>query len=266
MSDSLENFRPLKPIKWYKTLASIKGRLESGAFLLEGEKAIRQVIDSFPDSVVEVVTVEDTAYEFHHFPVRILTEQQFNSVSLTKTPQGIMAVVRFPQETYSDQLPMNTGSRVLLLEGIQDPGNVGTLIRTAVAFGFDGIVLSQKCADPFSPKCVQSTAGTVLSVWLRRNANYIDLAQEFKHRGYSLLVADVGGKGNTKQLEAHNRLILALCNEAGGPSKELLNIADHLVTIPINRHKAESLNVAVCGAICMYLSSTECNDSAADLE
>ena len=157
-------------------------------------------------------------------------------------------------DTYSDRLPDNTGAKILLLEDVQDPGNVGTLIRTAAAFDYSGVILTEKCADPLSPKCVQSTAGTVFSLWIRRTARYLELAEELKHSGYSLVAADLGGVEDTSVLQRRNKLLLALGNEASGLSDSVLNASDYRLRVPTIRGKAESLNVAACGAICMYLS------------
>jgi len=245
----------LKPLKWYKSLATVKGRLEAGAFLIEGDRAIKQVIDSHPHEIVEIITVEELSPVYHNYPIRSVTASQLRSICSTKTPQGVIAVIRLPLDTYSDHLPENIGTKILLLEDVQDPGNVGTLIRTAAAFNFSGVILTEKCADHLSPKCVQSTAGTALSVWVRRTSHYLELAEMLKQRDYSLVTADLNGTEDPSILGSINRLVLALGNEAAGLSKSILNTSNNRLKIPIAREKAESLNVATCGAICMYLSS-----------
>jgi TrmH family RNA methyltransferase len=164
-------------------------------------------------------------------------------------------VVRAPADTYTDRLPENTGARVLLLEDVQDPGNVGTLIRTAAAFDFSGVILSRKCADPLSPKCVQSTAGSVLSVWLRRTNHYPALADKLRKSGFFMVATDLGGEAEPSVLQNRGKLLLALGNEAAGLSGVVLEASDCRLRIPITGKKAESLNVAACGAIVMYLSS-----------
>jgi TrmH family RNA methyltransferase len=161
-------------------------------------------------------------------------------------------------DTYSDQLPGNIGSKILLLEDVQDPGNVGTLIRTAVAFAFSGVILTEKCADPLSPKCVQSTAGTVLSLWIRRTSHYLELAEELKYNGYSLVAADLNGEEDPSVLQYQNKLLLALGNEASGLSRSILKASNYRLRIPTIRENVESLNVAACGAICIYLSHHKC--------
>ena len=244
----------LKPIKWYKNLATRKGRLEAEAFLIEGDRTIKQIISSNPEDIIEIVSTEELSPFYRKYSKRLVTDSQLRSICSSKTPQGIIAVVRLPLDTYSDQLPDNIGTRILLLEDVQDPGNVGTLVRTAAAFDFSGVILTEKCADPLSPKCVQSTVGTVLSLWIRRTSRYLELAEELKHNGYSLVAADLGGAEDPSVLQSQNKLLLALGNEASGLSDSLLNVSNHRLRVPTIRGKAESLNVAACGAICMYLS------------
>ena len=121
-------------------------------------------------------------------------------------------------------------------------------------FNFTGVILTENCADPFSPKCVQATAGTVFSVWIRKTAKYLELIKALKQSGYALFAADVRGTEDPQILSGKEKLVLALGNEAAGLSKELLAIADYRVRIPTPPEKAETLNVAACGAILMYLA------------
>ncbi len=246
---------PLKPFKWYRRLATKKGRLEAGAFIVEGTRAINQIISNHPDEIIEILTIEEPLPAYSNCVVRLVTESQFRYICQTKTPQGVMAVVRIPVDIWSDCLPDDIGNKILLLEDIQDPGNVGTLIRTAAAFNYSGAIMSENCADPLSPKCVQATAGAVLSIWLRRTTNYLELISALRKGGYTIAATDVNGMEEPALLSRQSKLLLALGNEAAGLSKAMLNVADFRLRIPTVREKAESLNVAACGAICMYLSS-----------
>jgi TrmH family RNA methyltransferase len=241
-------------VKRYKALAEKKGRQETGLFLLEGPRAIRQVLTSRPEAVVEIIATVEHASEYEGIPVRSATHSQLNAICHTKTPQGAVAVVHQPDHVYEDQLPDDVGPRVLLLEEIQDPGNVGALIRTAAAFGYSLVILSDGCADPLAPKSVQASSGTVLSVAIRRTSAYLNLLRLLKNRWYRVAVADVRGEDSPSRLHEPERLVFALGNEAAGPTADLLALADHHVRIPIHEQRAESLNVAACGAIGMYLS------------
>jgi len=204
---------------------------------------------------VEFVRVNTPGSEFDEYPVRIVSEVQYRSISESRTPQGVMAVVRIPQDVFSDSLPEPAGEKILFLEDIQDSGNVGTLIRSAAAFDFSGVILTEKCAEPFSPKCVQASAGTVLSVWLRRTGNSLEAAKSLKDKGYTMAAMDLKGNEDIGILTKINRTVLALGNEASGLSSTALKVFDTHCRVPIHDQKAESLNVAACGAICMYLCS-----------
>jgi TrmH family RNA methyltransferase len=162
-------------------------------------------------------------------------------------------VVKLPPDAYSTRLPASAGRKVLLLEDIQDPGNAGTLIRTAAAFKFSGVVLTDKCADPFSPRVVPATAGVLMSLWIRATAQYLELTGSLREKGYTLITAELDGRDGPDALKSVP-FILALGNEGAGLSPALRAMADFHVGIPIAREKAESLNAAVCGGILMYLS------------
>jgi TrmH family RNA methyltransferase len=241
------------PLKWYKRLATSKGRLEAQAFLVEGNKAIDQIRVSRPTDIFEILTVHELPSTYRQFPARMITESQCRYISSTQTPQGIMAVVRMPEGIYSDRLPVNPGKHVLLFDDIQDPGNTGTLIRTGAAFGFSGIIMSDKCADPLSAKCVQATAGSLLSLWIRKTGSYVNLAQRLKDLSFTVYAADADGIHSPSSMKHRGKLLLALGNEAAGLSKRMLELADFRIRVNIKRENAESLNVAACGAILMYL-------------
>jgi TrmH family RNA methyltransferase len=246
---------PLNPLSWYKKLATKKGRLATGVFLVEGQRAIAQIRHRQPDAIQELLTTTDQPQIDWPYPQRCLTPSQIRSISSTKTPQGMVAVVRLPMQTYEHRLPSSCGPKLLFLEDIQDPGNVGTLIRTAAAFQFTGALLTEKCADPFAPKCVQASAGTVLSLWLRRTAQSFGLVSQLQQQGYALVAATLAGQSDPTILSGQARLILALGNEGAGLSLAVCQAAQEYFTIPMDRAGCESLNVATSGAICMYLST-----------
>jgi TrmH family RNA methyltransferase len=128
---------------------------------------------------------------------------------------------------------------------------VGTLIRTAAGLGYEGVVLSRDCADPFGSKCVQASAGAICSLWIRRCGEYLGLLQQLAQQGYALLAADVQGSEQWPSLKPGG-VIVALGSEGQGLSQDLLAMAHWRYRIPLDATRVESLNVAVAGAICMF--------------
>lgn len=245
----------LKSLKWYESLHTRKGRAAAGAFLIEGYRAVAQIARTAPRAVEEILLEEGReAGEFGALPCRRLSAAQIGRIAGTKSPQGIVAVVKTPAEMAGPRLPDNPGRRVLLLEDIQDPGNVGALIRTAAALGYDGVLTSAKCADPLGPKAAQASAGSLLAVWLRRTERYLDAVRELRRRGYRVIATGAGGVSCRSRLPGPP-LVLALGNEGSGLSGSLLEIADHAVSVPQMTERVESLNVAAAGAICMFMTS-----------
>jgi TrmH family RNA methyltransferase len=139
----------------------------------------------------------------------------------------------------------------VLLDDVQDPGNAGSIIRSASAMGYDGILMTEKCVDPFSPKCVKASAGSVLSIWIRRSDYCREMVKALIKNGYTMAAADM--KGTPVDIASVvPPLILALGNEGAGISDFFLKMASITICVPINENGAESLNVAAAGAICMY--------------
>ena len=249
----------LKPLSWYRTLGLKKGRIEAGAFLIEGEKAVQQIVDFMPDSIIEVLSTEPLPEIYRRYRQRIVEAKRLKTIVPSVSPQGLAAVVKLPLGVYGSCLPHPTGEKILLLEDIQDPGNVGTLIRTAAALGYSGVIMSEKCADPFSSKAVQSTAGSILSVWIRKDADYLGMVDALKQSGFSLIATVLNAETDVSILRNNSKIILALGNESSGLNSALLGVSDYRLGITIESQKSESLNVAACGAICMYLSCTSKN-------
>lgn len=244
----------LKPLKWYAELSSVRGRRESGCFLVEGFRAIHQIYSASPqviDELLLVDTVDSPPKELSGIPWFLVTFSQLKKISSSVTPQGIVAVVRLPSDVYGTTLPRETGNRILLLEDIQDPGNIGTLIRTAAAFAIDGILMSDKCSDPFSSKVVQASAGSLFGPWMRRTGSCMSLLMELKAHGFRLYCTDVSGK-QCIDFHGKEKTIVALGNEGSGCSRDLLARADEIFSIPMNRNAVESLNVSIAGGIILY--------------
>ncbi len=253
MSCTIGGHTFLKQLKWYKSLSESKFRYEEGCFLIEGRKAINQVFLRTPQSIVEILTSEEQQ-DFerrYNVPCRVISEHQLHRISSVKTSQGIIAVVKIPDKTYLNELPDIIGKKILLLENLQDPGNVGTLIRTAAAFNYSGVIMSSQCADPFSSKVVQATSGSLFSIWIRKSDSYLDLIKKLKIKGFKIFAADVRGEPHVDFSIAPNHVI-ALGSEGSGLTQKLLDQVDICFSIPIEFTNAESLNVAISGGIVMF--------------
>ena len=167
----------------------------------------------------------------------IVSEDIMKSISSAKSPQGVICICSYIAEKEV------TGNKVLLLDNVSDPGNLGTLLRTALAFGYKDILLRGGCSQ-YNEKVLQSTQGAIFSLNILNN---FDLR---KFKGYTIIATEIKGSVDLSTVGKVNKHILILGNEAHGVSEELLGLADKRVRI--NIANIESLNVAIAGAIAMY--------------
>lgn len=170
-----------------------------------------------------------------------------DSLCDTKTPQGVLFLAQMPDTAPPRPLP---GGRYLVLDGVQDPGNVGTIWRTADALGADGLILVNGCADPFSPKAVRSTMGACfrLPVYEVEAGQLPDLMEESGLPLYATALREDTVDIKTAQLE---RCAVIIGSEGRGVSEELLKASSRTVKIPM-RERCESLNAAVAAAIVLW--------------
>ena len=236
-------------MKYYQELMTSKGRKEHGAFIVEGIRQISQIVQSKDIKIFEILTVEPLDFATN-VTVKYINRSQLNKITETKTPNGSIAIVQIPRVKEIDA--KTTKGNILLLEDIQDPGNVGNLVRTAAAFGFSAVILSRGCADIYSPKVVRSTGGAICNLDIISRKDIFDCVATLKKQGYQLAVADLDGKKELS-IGKNEKVLLALGNEGNGVSGKLKSIADFVFTIPFNSNKIESLNVSSAGAIAMYL-------------
>jgi RNA methyltransferase, TrmH family len=236
-------------LKYYSSLLRKKIRDAEKKFIAEGLKTIEEGLNSNYACEAVLLTEEyEAAYE--EFPrkynvkIEIVEEKEFNKLTDTVTPQGIAAVFSYPAGKDVNKIK----SRLVVgLENISDPGNLGTIIRTCDWFGVSDIVLSKNCADPFSPKTVRSSMGSIFHVNIYDETELGDFVESYKKNGYTVLCADTEGEDfNSFEVEGNSLLILA--SEAHGPSNEILRLSDHRITIP-RYGKGESLNVASASAV-----------------
>ena len=244
----MENITSLKNpkiISW-RSLRERKGRESLDAFLVEGPKMVQEALSS-SFTVRALLLREDTPLPFpvpDSVPVYGLPSHVFASVSDTVTPQGIAAVLsRTPR-------PID-GKHLVCLDGVQDPGNVGTIIRTADAAGLDGVILSASCADLFSPKVVRATMGSIFRMGFDVSASLHDDLRTMRENGFSIISSQLDGDPFYARTSIGSSFVLVIGNEAHGVSPEIRQEATHRLALPM-RGGAESLNAAVAAGIMMY--------------
>ncbi len=235
-------------IKKVKSLHAKKGREQQRLFLVEGEKCVSELLAYRPEHL-EVLIVEDgchtqTAERALAMGCRVCTVSTHVMAALCdcKTPQGIAAVASFlPQ-------PDIEGGLIVALDDVQDPQNVGAIIRTADAAGCAGIVLSPGCADCYAPKSVRASMGSLFHLPVRCE-ELGACAERLLKRGYSIVCADIGGEEDFS-LDAEETC-LVIGNESRGVSEKMLALSKHRIRIPM-RGRAQSLNAAVAAGILIY--------------
>ncbi|MCL2751110.1 MAG: RNA methyltransferase, partial [Coriobacteriia bacterium] len=183
----------------------------------------------------------------------VLSDNLFLSVSELKTSQGILGVFELP----ASSVDVSKLSRAVILEGVQDPKNVGALIRSAHCLGYDAVFLDECCAHPFSPKVIRASMGSVfcIPVLSCETTEALQLQiQELKDKGFFVVGTDVAG---TEEIVRKEKIALLIGNEGSGLSPQSLELCDYVFRIKM-ASSAESLNAAVAGGIAMYLFN--CDD------
>ena len=241
---SLKNPR----VMLWRSLRDRKERLKNGLFLVEGRKMTEEALRS--DMTVETILADEERLDTLTLPDNVeivaLPSHVFAAVCDTKTPQGIAAVVRLPQ----GEQPVH-GSRLLAMDGVQDPGNVGTIIRTADAAGFDGVILSRECADVYSPKVLRATMGSVFHIGITVTDELPSALHRLAEAGYSILSSQLDGEPFYSRRAVGKRYCLIIGNEGNGVSPQVQQEATHRLRLPM-RGEAESLNAAIAAGIMMY--------------
>lgn len=238
-------------VKRLRDLKNAKVRREEGLFLVEGEVMIREAL-SCGLQMREAVADEGCvafAEELEQMGLRasLVTRDLLVSICDTKTPQGVCASFEAPTPVRLDQLPR----RVVALDGLQDPGNLGTIWRTADAAGFEALLLSEGCVDPLSPKVQRAAMGSGFRLKYACAPLLCDALAQLKTRGYRIIASDLKGTDFYAMENPGERFVLVIGNEARGISEDVREAADVRVRLPM-RGGAESLNAAVAAGILMY--------------
>ena len=234
-----------------------KSRKKEGLVLVEGLRAVKEAIDAGAEVRFVVVSerIESTTAGLElmehirkeNLDITSVSDKELAPLADTKHTQGILMVCKERQVELSDVLRI--GGCYLVLDGVQDPGNVGTLIRSAAAFPVDAVITLDGTADMWAPKTVRASAGTVFRLSVAQ-AGAEEAMREITKAGVPIWVADPGAP-SLKVAPDDRGFALVLANEGAGPRQAVLDAAEHIVRVPISG-QVDSLNVAVAGAILMY--------------
>lgn len=240
---SLQN----EQIKSFARLKEKKYRDETGLFLVEGEHLVRMAIEA--NCLTTLLVAEEDLENYLDIideeTTIIVTESIINKLSFTKTPQNIMGIAK--QNTF-DKKDCN---RVLVLDTLQDPGNVGTLIRSALAFNYDKIYVSESTVDIYNEKVIRASQGAIFKInVVKKELN--DIYRLLKKNEFDIIVTSLTNNSiYLEELEKKERFAIVLGNEGNGVSEVSLKNASRVVKIRMS-DKIDSLNVAVAGSIVMY--------------
>ena len=243
-------------VKAAAELKQKKYRTQNGLYLAEGlrtaeeavaYKAVETLFYVATDDDRTMRLLEDAAMQ--NIKLVCVNENVMKKIADTETPQGIIAVCKMRQPKLENLLA--SGKMLLVLDRVGDPGNIGTMLRTADAAGIGGLVLLKGCADIYAPKTVRSSMGSLFHIPVLSGVSEQEFVSAAKKAGYDLLVTCLDGADNLYKADLSGRIAFVMGNEAGGVSETLLTKADKRVYIPM-AGRAESLNVAMAAGIVMF--------------
>lgn len=243
-------------VKKVKKLKEKKYRDEENAFIVEGIKMVEEAIDENAKIQLIVICEEcinngtlnkEIMYKIAKHECIYVTEKIFNLLTDVKTPQGILAVIgkkgKNTEIDYSKDI-------IIALDGIQDPGNLGTILRTVDSIGLNQIIVSKGTADAFNSKVVRSTMGAIFRIKIIEVENLAQAIKEMRKHHFKLMVTSLQTKNSIYDIDFYKKIIV-IGNEANGVSKEIQDMADEKAKIPM-LGRTESLNASVAAGVVMY--------------
>lgn len=227
-------------IKNLRKLVQKKYRDETNLFLIEG---MHLVIEAFRSGLLEEIIIEENEETSLQVATSYATKEVIKSLSTLQTPPSIIGVCK--KKTQNDK----TGNKILFLDNVQDPGNIGTIIRSAVAFNIDTIILNN-CADMYNEKIIRATQGMIFNINIIE-VDSTNIVEKLKNDDYKIYGTKVTDGVELKNVYKSEKFVIILGNEGKGVSEELLNLCDSYIYIKMNG-LCESLNVAVAASIILY--------------
>lgn len=243
-------------IKHVKKLKDKKYRDINQEFVIEGIKLIREAIEEKAD-IKQIVICDnclnsdvipkDLMYEIAKYECIYVTEKVFSNITDVNTPQGILAIIG--RNNTENEIDYNQ-DMIVALDGIQDPGNLGTILRTVDSVGLNQILVSKSTADCYNPKVVRSTMGAIFRVKIIECDNLEKTLQEARNHQYKVIVTSLQTENSVYDIK-YDKKVVVMGNEANGVSAEIQNLADEKIKIPM-LGKTESLNASVATGIVLY--------------
>lgn len=246
-------------IKLVSQLKEKKFRDAEGLFIAEGEHVVEEAIKR--GAAIEFVVYSE-GFGNKELTLRIansfyLTDRDFKKISDTESPKGIIAVVRKPclagrqaQHAVSG-LFEGESPFFMICDGIQDPGNLGTMIRSAAAAGCSGVAVSNNSVDPYNPKVVRGSGGCIFSIPVVAEVKVLDVLKAAKDKKVKTVAADASSKKTIYEADLKAPLALVIGSEGAGSSSDILSACDEPVSIPMKKD-VESLNAAVSAAVILF--------------
>ncbi len=235
-----------------------KERKKQKTFVVEGIKMFEeapkeQVLYVYASS--GFLEMEEHQRLLEGYPYEEVSDSVFKSVSDTQTPQGILALIRMPEYSY-EQLLDGRRTHLLILDGVQDPGNLGTMLRTGEGAGITGVIMSRTTVDLFNPKTIRSTMGSIYRVPFLVAEDLGEMLKRLKADGVNLYAAHLRGTAAYDAFDYTKSCGFLIGNEGNGLTDEIAEMADTYIRIPM-QGQVESLNAAVSGALLMYECSRQ---------
>ncbi len=254
MITSSSNNRVKQVVQWQK---SARERYEAGVFLAEGFKMFEEA----PEESVKEIYVSQGAYsrvrscpamreKLERMGFETVSEDILAKMSDTRAPQGILFVVRQPRYTL-EQLLDAPSPLLVVLENIQDPGNLGTIIRTGEGAGVTGVIMSRQTVDLFNPKTIRATMGSVFRVPFLYTDSLKEVIGQLRGRGIHVYAAHLEGKRYYESFSFREGTAFLIGNEGNGLCRETAELAEEYLKIPMEG-RVESLNAAVAASLLMY--------------
>ena len=247
-----------KEIKYLASLKQKKFRLINQEIIIEGSKLILDAIKNNQEIIKIIYCKKDEAFskirswaKEHNIPLNLCPHKDAEKISDTKNSQQIFALLKFKLPKKIDEIDLTLNNNIIVMDGISDPGNLGTILRTCSWFGYNNIMLSNECVEFNSPKTIRAAMGAHFYMKNIYKDSIQNIIKFLKQKKYEIIVADLNGTNLNKFKLKTKKWALILGNESKGISNDSINGANQIITIE-GANKIESLNVAEAGSIIMY--------------